>query len=127
MGVRFREGSETNTSVSRETVTYGCKMSPPFCVRPKERKYPACLRQVSQDIINYAEKRAIIERMESRSFVEIPCLRSFFRIRLSVLPFQVCSYILLERASPQSFAHAAPGCTSCHMSKTLISARLCWP
>lgn len=37
-GVRFREGSERNTTVSQETLTYGWKMSPPFCVKPKELK-----------------------------------------------------------------------------------------
>lgn len=36
--VRFSEGSERNTGVSQETVTYGCKMSPTFCVKPKEFK-----------------------------------------------------------------------------------------
>lgn len=65
--VRFSEGSETNASVSQETVMYSCKMPPSFCVRPKERKYPACSCQVSQDIINYTEKRAIIERKEPKS------------------------------------------------------------
>lgn len=54
--VRFSEGSETNASVSQETVMYSCKMSPSFCVSPKERKYPACSCQVSHDIINYTEK-----------------------------------------------------------------------
>lgn len=38
VGVRFREGSERNTAVSPETVTHGCKTSPPFCVKPNEFK-----------------------------------------------------------------------------------------